>query len=106
MKRLMLLALLLPGAAPAQTDVSPEWTAEKCARYTRAWQHVSAGDGLAGIGRDFLTAHAEFLASGCTLRGTACPRSAAELRLADTLALMAVAEGTAGSFLPFRCSAD
>lgn len=102
----LLVALCLPMAAAAQTGVSPAWTAEKCARYTRAWDHVSAGDGLTGIGTDFLTAHAEFLATGCTTRGRVCPSSPAEVRLADTLALMAVAEGTAGSFLPFRCDAD
>lgn len=103
MIRAVLLLALLPGAAAAQTAVSPDWTAEKCARYTRAWAHVSAGAGLDGIGAAFRAAHDDFLASGCTIRGTVCPRAQAELALADTLALMAVAEGTAGSFLPFHC---
>lgn len=95
----ILLALGLPAAALAD-----DWTREKCRLYTAAWDHLAAGGGLAGIGARFLADHAAFLASGCTA-GRVCPESAAELALADRLALMAVAEGMAGSFLPFACPA-
>jgi hypothetical protein len=62
----------------------------------------SSGGGLDGIGARFLADHAAFLASGCT-EGRVCPASTDERALADRLALMAVAEGMAGSFLPFAC---
>lgn len=84
--------------------MADDWTRAKCRLYTAAWDHLAAGDGLAGIGARFLAEHAAFLASGCT-EGRVCPQSAAELALADRLALMAVAEGMAGSFLPFACPA-
>lgn len=104
MMRGVLLLLVLASPAPAQQlAISPHWSAEKCARYSRAWAYVSAGPGLAGIGPEFLAAHAEFLTSDCRIRGNVCPRTPAELALADTLTLMSVAEGTAGSFLPFHC---
>ena len=95
----VLLGLGLPGAAMAD-----DWTRAKCRLYTAAWDHLAAGDGLAGIGARFLADHAAFLASGCT-EGRVCPEGAAEIALADRLALMAVAEGMAGSFLPFACPA-
>lgn len=89
---------------PALAQVQPDgWNAEKCSRYSVAWTQMTAGD-MAGISARFLDDHAAFLASGC-LQGQVCPVSKAEYQLADTLALMAVAEGMAGSFLPFSCAA-
>mgnify|MGYP003136566201 FL=1 len=98
---LTLFALLLAG--PAATQVQPDgWSIEKCSRYSVAWTQMTAGD-TAGISARFLDDHAAFLASGC-VQGRVCPVSDAEYKLADTLALMAVAEGMAGSFLPFSCA--
>ncbi|MFN3724408.1 MAG: hypothetical protein ACK4VZ_15340 [Paracoccaceae bacterium] len=82
---------------------TPEWTAKKCALYTQAWDALAAGGGVADIGAEFLARHAAFLASGCTARADICPVTPAEFDLADKLSLMAVAEGMAGSFLPFAC---
>lgn len=89
--------------ASAQSAAPQDWTARKCDLYGRAWQHVSAGGDLTGVGPDFSAAHDDFLASGCTRRAV-CPRTAREISLADLLSLMAVAEGMAGSFLPFTCA--
>ena len=86
-------------ALPAAAD---DWTARKCLLYTRAWNQASAGDGLAGVGRDFVAGNEAFIASGCH-GGSICPGTPAELALADRLTLMAVAEGMTGSFLPFAC---
>jgi hypothetical protein len=89
----------------AQTPDPSDWTARKCALYHEAWAKAASGDALIGVGTDFLAAHDVFLASDCTQRAV-CPRTPAELALADTLSLMAVAEGMAGSFLPFTCKAE
>tara|TARA_R110002033_G_scaffold36345_2_gene74697 strand:- start:657 stop:1046 length:390 start_codon:yes stop_codon:yes gene_type:complete len=103
MKRLFALIPTLFLTAPAVAQVQPDgWNAEKCSRYSVAWAQMTAGD-MTGISTQFLEDHAAFLASGC-LQGRVCPVSEAEYRLADTLALMAVAEGMAGSFLPFSCA--
>ncbi|MGS4982910.1 hypothetical protein SAMN05444149_102318 [Pseudosulfitobacter pseudonitzschiae] len=103
MKRLFATVSCLVLAAPAPAQVQPDsWNAEKCSRYSVAWAQMTAGD-MRGISTQFLKDHAAFLASGC-LQGRVCPVSEAEYRLADTLALMAVAEGMAGSFLPFSCA--
>lgn len=98
----MALALAAPQAAMAQDD----WTFRKCALYGDAWTHLT-GSGLPdGVSEGFVAAHDAFLASGCQDRGLVCPRSEAERDLADMLSLMAVAEGMAGSFLPFGCPDD
>lgn len=97
-------AALLATSAAGQTGVSPEWTAEKCRRYTRAWDHATAGGVLAQLTPAFVADHDRFLADGCRTRGRVCPVTPAERRLADLLSLMAVAEGMAGSFLPFSCT--
>ncbi|ASM71145.1 MULTISPECIES: hypothetical protein [Roseobacteraceae] len=94
--------LLVP---PVMAQVQPDgWSAEKCSRYSAAWAQMTSGD-MSGVSDRFLDDHAAFLASGC-LQGRVCPVSDAEYQLADTLALMAVAEGMAGSFLPFSCAAQ
>ncbi|WP_417259043.1 hypothetical protein [Celeribacter sp.] len=95
----LVFASLLPVAAQA---ISPEWTAEKCSRYARAWDMATQGPRV-GLSDDFIADHDAFLASGCTIRGEVCPRSEQERALADMLSLMAVAEGATGSFLPFHC---
>ncbi len=84
--------------------ISPEWTAQKCERYTRAWEMATQG-AREGLSDAFIADHDTFLASGCTIRGTVCPETAQERALADMLSLMAVAEGATGSFLPFHCAA-
>lgn len=91
----LVIALLAP--LPAAAD---DWTDEKCRRYERAWRHLAQG---AVLGEGFIAAQEAFIAEGCTTPGRVCPASDAELALADTLALMAVSEGMAGSFLPFGC---
>jgi hypothetical protein len=97
--RTTLLVALLPLPATAE-----DWAARKCALYARAWQHAARGDALDGVGAAFVAAHDAFLASGCREGRDVCPVGDAERALADTLTLMAVAEGMTGSFLPFACA--
>lgn len=98
------LAVLPAQPALAQGAEGDSWTQRKCVLYTAAWHHI-AGDGLHdGVSEEFLADHDAFLASGCLDRGYVCPISPREMEIADLLSLMAVAEGMAGSFLPFNCT--
>jgi hypothetical protein len=98
----VVLLMLLAGAAAAE-EASTAWAVEKCARYGAAWEAVVGGRGTEGLGADFLEAHGAFLDGGCTERGAVCPRSPAEIAMADMLTVMAMNEGMASTFLPFRC---
>lgn len=104
-----LAVLLAPsiarGAQPAvaQESRSPSWSEVKCDRYKKAWSEARARRGAQGLGREFLDSHEAFLASGCTARADVCPRSAAELELANIMVISAMNAGTASTFLPFSC---
>ena len=95
----LLIAAALLCAGPAWAR---DWQAEKCRRYGEAWAAASERLGTAGLSPGFLAAHGAFLASGCRER-TACPRSQAEIAMADTLTLLALNAGMSGTFLPFIC---
>ena len=98
------LVVLSSQSALAQGAEGETWTERKCVLYTATWNHI-AGDGTPdGVSEEFVADHDAFLASGCLDRGHVCPRSPRELEIADMLSLMAVAEGMAGSFLPFNCT--
>ena len=94
--------LLLPGGVQAQ-EQSAGWVEQKCRAYGAAWaQAVAAYEGDQ-INYAFIAANENFIASGCTEAGTACPRSAVELEVANALTLAMMNAGTASTFLPFRC---
>ena len=95
--------LILLGANPALADPPSTWAEQKCALYTTAWESLRDWPRIADLGPAFVETHAAFLASGCTTHRTICPRSPAEVEVADLLTTMAVSEGMAGSFLPFTC---
>lgn len=93
-----------PLPALAQGTEALSWTEQKCVLYTAAWHHVAPDGAPEGVSDEFTTAHDAFLSSGCLDRGHVCPRTPREKKIADMLSLMAVAEGMAGSFLPFNCT--
>jgi hypothetical protein len=106
------LALLLAAAAgvpaatgqPRRSQGMPQgWTEVKCARYAESWSEVLARFGREGLGPDFIARHEAFLAAGCQGRREVCPRTEAELRIADVLTIAAMNAGAASSFLPFAC---
>lgn len=98
MGRLVALALLLA----AQPAMARSWTEEKCDIYGQAWGEAVRARGAGGLTSAFLAAHEAFLASGCRERAV-CPRSAAEVAMADLMTIMAVNARIAGTFLPFIC---
>jgi hypothetical protein len=97
--------LLAFGGAPAVAEERrpPSWQDVKCARYAAAWTEALARFGRAGLDPDFVARHEAFLAGGCRGRREVCPRSRAELTLADALSIAAVNANIPGSFLPFAC---
>lgn len=98
----LLLMLALPGFAQ-QRETRPDWATEKCDRYTKAWKNALHRTKGVGLGDDFLKAHSTFLADGCTGLRAVCPRSAAELEMANVMTMLALNAGMSGSFLPFAC---
>ena len=97
-----LFALLLLATPPAAAQ---GWAEEKCARYAQAWEQSVARFGTQGLGADFLGAHRAFIASGCRSDvRAACPRSPAEIAMADRMTLLALNAGISGTFLPFLCA--
>ncbi len=98
-------ALLACLAAPsvAQEAQPQSWPEVKCARYRKAWSDALAHRGMTGLSRDFIERHDAFLASGCTIKGDVCPRSAEELDLANMMVVAAMNAGTASTFPPFAC---
>ncbi|WP_237215351.1 hypothetical protein [Falsiroseomonas oryziterrae] len=97
---MIVLAMLL-SVSVAQAQPARGWTEEKCRRYAAAWEEALPRFGEPG--RDFVDSHAAFLASGCRGPRAACPRSDAEVALADAMTVAALNAGIAGTFLPFAC---
>ncbi len=112
-RRIRVTAILLAAAAfslvgrvtiAQQPPQDPQnWSEVKCSRYKKAWSEALTRRGSEGLGQDFIARHEAFLASGCTARADVCPRSPAELELANIMVLLAMNAGTASTFLPFSC---
>lgn len=110
-KRAFALCLALVGGAPvamsqAQSLEGLTWPEQKCVLYQGAWEAALDSTGPDGISEAFIAGSAEFVASGCTIRGNVCPRSPQEFKLADLLTLMTMNEGMASTFAPFHCAPD
>jgi hypothetical protein len=97
------LAMLLSPLVAANTATADAWSQKKCTLYGEAWRKVVEWQGREGLGHDFIDGNERFIAGGCSMPAGVCPRSAAELKAADTLSMMAVSQGITGSFLPFGC---
>lgn len=96
----LILAATMADAPRAQAQTWPE---VKCTRYKAALSEALSRRGTAGLSSDFLASHDAFIASGCTTQGHVCPRSNAELDLANIMTIQAMNFGTASTFLPFAC---
>ncbi len=98
-----LLLALAAGQASAQTAPGRNWAEEKCHRYRQASDDALRRQGREGLSRDFLAAHARFIAGGCTGAERICPRSSREIDLANVLTVRAMNAGMASTFLPWAC---
>lgn len=101
----LLLVVGTAASAAAQPEGGGEksWTIVKCERYRKAWGEALARGFGRGIGPEFRERHEAFLASGCTGGHDVCPRTEAEMNLADVMTVAAMNAGTASTFPPFGC---
>lgn len=98
----VVLTLLLPTLVQAE-EQAVSWAEQKCSVYEGAWERVVGAAEASQINYAFIAANENFIASGCTEAGMACPRSAVELEIANALTLAMMNAGAASTFLPFRC---
>lgn len=109
LKRPVPVAALLLGLLCAMpptvlaAEEADDWSRQKCALYSSAWERALEWRGTEGLSERFLARHEAFLAGGCLGRGDVCPQSPQELALADLLTIAAMNEGMASTFLPFAC---
>lgn len=104
--RRALLGLTLLLATPVHAQDTTAWQQQKCALYADAWTRALDSIGSDDINYNFLATNENFIASGCTETVAACPSSHQEREIADLLTLVMMNEGTASTFLPFRCPAN
>jgi hypothetical protein len=100
---IVLLVLITATLAGTVVGSAQTWRETKCARYKASWSEALSRRGSGGLSPGFLASHEAFIASGCTDQGHVCPRSPAELDLANIMTIKAMNAGTASTFLPFAC---
>lgn len=94
---------VVDGASPSGSQ-KKTWAQKKCEIYRTYWAELLAKRGKQGLGEAFLARNEAFIASGCSIRGDACPRSPQELDAANTLTILTMNAGMASTFVPFSCS--
>jgi hypothetical protein len=99
----LLLTMATGSRAQTQARPAPSWQEVKCTRYAEAWSEATVRLGRQGLGEEFVSRHAAFIASGCRRGRDVCPRSEAELAMADLMTVAAMNGGMASSFPPFAC---
>lgn len=96
--------LVLSATGTVSTANADAWSQKKCTLYGEAWRKVVEWQGREGLGHDFIEGNERFIADGCSTPARVCPKSAEELKAADTLSMMVISQGITGSFLPFGCN--
>lgn len=104
---LVVISACLSSGMPAsgQEPVLTEWQITKCRVYADAFQDASGGR-KEGLSQSFLDENEAFVAKGCVERVPVCPRTQADLDVANILTIVAMNAGTASTFLPFACAND
>ncbi|MFZ1482469.1 MAG: hypothetical protein WAT25_17045 [Paracoccaceae bacterium] len=95
------LALVL--CFSASHSAAETWAERKCATFAEAWQSATPAQGSKAPSLAFRSKVEAFIASGCEAPRDACPESAADVALADSLALIVALEGMSTTFLPISC---
>lgn len=94
------IAFLTLLATPAAAETWPE---RKCAIFAEAWASAAPASGTAAPSPGFRGSIEAFITSGCEAPRDACPATAADVALADALALIVALEGMSTTFLPISC---
>ncbi len=100
------LALSILLALPAAPALSESWPEQNCAVFAEAWTSAAPASGDKAPSPDFRKGVERFIASGCIAPRDSCPSSAADVTLADALAMIVVLEGMATTFLPISCQSQ
>jgi len=95
----------LATPALAQEPAFSEWQITKCRVYAQAFEDAAAGD-ADNLSRSFVDENEAFVAQGCVERVAVCPRTQADLDVANILTIAAMNAGAASTFLPFACTDD
>lgn len=104
MRPLLLLILIFPPVPlTAQSLEGLTWSEQKCVLYDRAVEAAVGHLGEDSLTEEFLADNRAFIEGGCQRPGNVCPRTDAELELANMLTIMTMNEGMASTFVPFRC---
>lgn len=105
MRLLLFLILVFPPVpSVAQSLEGLTWPEQKCVLYDHAVEAAIGHLGEDGLTEDFLSDNRAFIEDGCETPGRVCPRTDAELELANMLTIMTMNEGMASTFVPFNCS--
>lgn len=96
------ICLMIPTAS-AQSPLT-EWQITKCRVYAETLEQLTS-DGVEGLSASFIEENAAFIERDCVERVPVCPRTQADLDVANVLTIAAMNAGTASSFLPFACAA-
>lgn len=99
----LICAITVAASAASPAPAKRSWAEEKCVRYGKGWEQALTRYGREGLGPDFLARHAAFLASGCSGAHDVCARSPQELKMANTMVIVAMNAGMASTFPPFAC---
>lgn len=95
--------LYLGMPAAAQESAPTQWQVTKCRVYAEALADARR-DRKGALSKSFLDENDAFVAKGCTERVPVCPRTKADLEIANILTIVAMNAGTASTFLPFACT--
>lgn len=103
-RALVVLLVCLSGMPAAGQEPAPtQWQVTKCRVYADALRDARR-DREDGLSRSFIEENDAFIAKGCTERMPVCPRTQADLEIANILTILAMNAGTASTFLPFACT--
>lgn len=103
MRYILPAALLFVLASPLPATAQSDWPTEKCRLYESYWTEALERFGSDDLNYNFIAANENFIAAGCSEKGTACPRSTQELDIANALSILMINAGAASTFLPFHC---
>ncbi len=84
----------------------PSRAEQRCQTYKALWADLLAKRGKAGLGEEFVARQDAFIASGCDTRADVCPRTPAELAVANALVIAIMNAARRAPSSPSHAAAD